>query len=195
MAKKERVLPLDKPIPLPKGEVTVVKPLGEAKALAFGVPVGTSIVSDKDPLADTKSGVTPAAYAQMRAGVIPVVEEIDPRDEQLAANARTIEELKVRISKLEAGQTPPPAPATGGIESLTAADTLGKRKLEAAGHSEKQTKPDVDELVNDKVADAVRAEQDKEPTRRPQPRTVPRDTLQMSKAEAEKLEKKPSDRK
>lgn len=132
MAKKERILPLDKPLPLPNAsKVQVVKPLGEAKALAHGVPPGTSVVAGVDPLAETKSGVTPAAYAQMRAGVVPVVETIDPRDEQLAANAAEIEALKKRISSLEAGQNPPPAPATGGIESLTDADVLGKRKLEA----------------------------------------------------------------
>lgn len=183
MAKKERILPLDQPIPLPKGDkVQVVKPLGEAKALAFGVPVGTSIIADKDPLAETKSGMTPAAYAQARAGVIGVPEVIDENDEKLAAQASEIEKLKARIADLEAKQSPPPAPATGGIESLTAADVLAKRKLEAAGHTEKQTEPLPEEKDND--------DDDKTVVKRTPPRVVPRQqTQQMSQADVDKLTK------
>lgn len=100
---KQRLLPADTPLPLPSGKnVQVIAPLSAAKALAYGVPAGVHLPTTIDPLADTKSGITPAAYAQLRAGVTPIVEEIDPRDELLAQAEAEIAALKEQIAALEA---------------------------------------------------------------------------------------------
>lgn len=65
---------VDKPLPTPNN-VQVVRPLGEAKALAHGLPHDAAYVENLSPSKET------AAFAQVRAGVIPV--EGDNVDESL----------------------------------------------------------------------------------------------------------------
>lgn len=108
MAKKQRLLPFDTPLPLPGGKkIQLIAPLSEAKALAHGVPAGVPLANTIDPLAATKSGITRAAYAQLRAGITPVVEIEDPKDELLAEQAAEIAALKQRLAAAEAKKTLP----------------------------------------------------------------------------------------
>lgn len=102
MAKPKRLLPADQPLPLPGGKkVQLIAPLSDAKALAHGVPAHVTLASTIDPLADTKSGITLAAYAQLRAGITPVEEVTDPKDEQLLVQAAQIGIQAAQIAALQ----------------------------------------------------------------------------------------------